>query len=140
MPVFLLLQYEKQQDRSVGQTATINAAFLTGKAHMGCENTGKGKKVNLNGMPKLPIIYLAKKNIGEVDKIHICKAESTVIRNQAPYSNFCPHLPSLEPVKYPTETTPRGCTMHKTEPMSDSIECLNHIFKETAQNNLNAES
>lgn len=50
MPAFLTLQYEKQQDRSVGQTATINSAFLIGKAHMGCENTGQGKKVNLNGM------------------------------------------------------------------------------------------
>lgn len=60
MPAFLLLQYEKQQDRSVGQTATINSAFLIGKAHMGCESTGKGKKVNLNGMSKLPIIRVAK--------------------------------------------------------------------------------
>lgn len=75
MPASLSLQYEKQQDRSVGQTATINSAFLIGKAHTGCENTGyvKVKKVNLNGMSKLPIIHQAKHMLEKLIKFIFVK-------------------------------------------------------------------
>lgn len=47
MPAFPFLQYEKQQDRSVGQTATINSAFLIGNAFYytwPVRTRGKGKR------------------------------------------------------------------------------------------------